>query len=75
MDQSICNEITTDMLETSIINAIKAIWAIKKRPDKRSICDLIEMGKVENKSSNSKSSYFLIECKATISDGINLPNS
>ena len=36
---------------------------------------MTEMRKVEKKPSNVKSSYFLFECKNTLSDEMNLPNS
>ena len=82
------------MLKTWIINAIKTVKAIKKRPDELSIYDfgnkvnssvdikvitnslktMIEIQKTENKLFNGKSSYYLIECKSTHSDGMNLPN-
>ena len=82
------------MLKTRIINAIKTVKAIKKRPDELSIYDfgnkvnssvdikvitnslktMIEIQKAENKLFNGKSSYYLIECKSTHSDGMNLPN-
>ena len=35
---------------------------------------MIEIQKAENKLFNGKSSYYLIECKSTHSDGMNLPN-
>ena len=77
------------MSETSIINVIRAIRAIQKRPEQLSIYDfvdkvnlsvdinlitnslktIIEMRKVENKTSNGKSPCNLTECKNTFSEG------
>ena len=89
MNQSICNDTATKMSETSIINVIRAIRAIQKRPEQLSIYDfvdkvnlsvdinlitnslktIIEMRKVENKTSNDKSPCNLTECKNTFSEG------
>ena len=68
-------------LQTSIVNAIKAIRSSKKRADELTVCKfvkralhlitntdvnntlkiLIEMGRIKNKPSKDKSSYFLSE--------------
>ena len=73
------------MPETSIINVIRAIRAIQKLSiydfvDKvnlsvdinlitNSLKTIIEMRKVENKTSNDKSPCNLTECKNTFSEG------
>lgn len=41
LNQSICNDIATEILETSIINSVKAIRANKKRPDEQSLYDFV----------------------------------
>ena len=91
MDGLSHSDISMETLQTSIVNAIKAIRSSKKRI--RNVCELtvykfvkkelhlitstdvnntlkilIEMGRIENKPSKDKSSYFLSENRITDSE-------
>ena len=79
------NDISMETLQTSIVNAIKAIRSSKKRADELTVYKfvkrelhlitntdvnntlkiLIEMGRIENKPSKDKSSYFLSDNNIT----------
>ena len=85
MDGLSHNDISMETLQTSIVNAIKAIRSSKKRADELTVCKfvkrelhlitntdvnntlkiLIEMGRIENKPSKDKSSYFLSDNNIT----------
>ena len=88
MDGLSHNNISMETLQTSIVNAIKAIRSSKKRADELTVYKfvkkepnlitnknvnntlkiLIEMGRIENKPSKDKSSYFLSENNITDSE-------
>ena len=79
MDGLSHNDISMETLQTSIVNAIKAIRSSKKRADELRVYKFVKkelhlitnmdvnntlkklsrMGKIENKPSKGKSSYFL----------------
>ena len=82
------NDISMESLQTSVVNAIKAIRSSKKRADELTVYKfvkrelhlitntyvnntlkiLIEMGRIENKPSKDKSSYFLSDNNITDSE-------
>ena len=88
MDGLSHNNISMETLQTSIVNAIKAIRSSKKRADELTVYKfvkkalhlitntdvnntlkiLIEMGRIKNKPSKDKSSYFLSENNITDSE-------
>ena len=88
MDGLSHNDISMKTLQTSIVNAIKAIRSSKKRADELTVYKfvkkelhlitntdvnntlkiLIEMGRIKNKPSKDKSSYFLSENNITDSE-------
>ena len=88
MDGLSHSDISMETLQTSIVNAIKAIRSSKKRADELTIYKfvkrelhlitntdvnntlkiLIEMGRIENKPSKDKSSYFLSDNNITDSE-------
>ena len=85
MDGLSHSNISMETLQTSIVNAIKAVRSSKKRADKLTVYKfvkkelhlitntdvnttlkiLIEIGRIINKPSNRKSSYFLCENNIT----------
>ena len=85
MDRLSHNDISMETLQTSIVNAIKAIRSSKKCADKLTVYKFVkkelhlitntdvnntlrilsEMGRIENKPSKDKSSYFLSDNNKT----------
>ena len=88
MDGLSHNNISMETLQTSIVNAIKAIRSSKKRADELTVYKFVkkelhlitntdvnntlkilsEMGRIENKPSKDKSSYFLSDHNITDSE-------
>ena len=88
MDGLSHNNISMETLQTSIVNAIKAIRSSKKRADELTVYKFVkkelhlitntdvnntlkilsEMGRIENKPSKDKSSYFLSDNNITDSE-------
>ena len=88
MDGLSYNDISMETLQTSIVNAIKAIRSSKKRADELTVYKFVkkelhlitntdvnntlkilsEMGRIENKPSKDKSSYFLSDNGITDSE-------
>ena len=64
MEELKSKSIIMDTLKTSIINAIKT----KKRPDELTVERLTEIGKIKNKPSNKRNSYYLIDDSTDITD-------
>ena len=84
------NILEIDILKTSIINAIKTLQSLKKRPDEltalefvkkdfqtsaitnndihENLARLIEIGKIKNKPSNNRDSYYLIDDSTYVTD-------
>ena len=84
------NTLEKDTLKTSIINAIKTLRSLKKRPDELAVLEfakkdlqtstitnndinenfarLTEIGKIKNKPSNNKNSYYLIDHGTDVTD-------
>ena len=84
MDRLNHSNISMEILQTYIVNAIKAIGSSKKRADELTVytfvkkelhsivntdinntLETVEMGRIENKSSKDKSSYFLSDNNMT----------